>query len=203
MSTSTRNWALLILVAGAVLGIDQWVKLRVLETLADGGSWRPIPAISEFIRFSYSENRGAAFGMFPAGSNLFLIIAIITVIVFIVMYPRLPSHGWMSRVSIALIVGGALSNALDRVLRGFVVDYVHVQVAQFSNISNLADHAITVGVVLLMIDQWRAEQREMAEKAQLEAEAEAAAANADVLADAPTPAEVHTDDPSETNPALG
>jgi signal peptidase II len=165
MLQNMKRWALLIIVGGGILALDQWVKNRVVETLALGESWTPIPSIANVITITRSANSGAAIGMFPFASDFFLVLAFVTVLIFIFSYPRLPSHAALSRFSMAMITGGALSNAIDRLLRGHVVDYVHVQVGTLiSNISNFADHAITLGVILLLIDQWRAEQHEIAEK---------------------------------------
>jgi signal peptidase II len=159
--TTPVRWGVLIGVGGLVIALDQTVKWLVTTRLQLGQSWEPIPAIGSFIKITYSYNSGAAFGMFANASDLFLLLALITIGAFIFSYPKLPSHAWLSRVSIGLISGGAFSNALDRMMRsGHVVDYVHVQLTPtFSNISNLADHAITVGVILLLVDQWLAERR--------------------------------------------
>lgn len=167
-----KRWGLLIIVGGGVLALDQWVKQRVITTLAEGQSWVPIPAIGGFFRITRSQNAGAAFGLFPFASDFFLLLALLTIVVFVVSYPRLPSHAWLSRISIALISGGALSNAIDRLRHGHVVDYFHVQLSpSISNVSNFADHAITLGVILLLMDQWRAERRELAEQQAERAEA--------------------------------
>lgn len=156
-----RQWGLLIGVAGGVLALDQTAKMLVIERLLLGHSWEPIPQIADFIRITRSYNTGAAFGMLPQASDIFLILAIITIIAFIISYPQLPSKAWLSRLSIAMISGGALSNAIDRIRLGHVVDYVHVQITPtLSNISNFADHAITLGVVFLLVDQWLTERRE-------------------------------------------
>jgi signal peptidase II len=156
-----RQWGLLIAVSGGILLIDQTAKMLVLERLLLGHSWVPIPQIGDFIRITRSYNTGAAFGMLPQASDIFLLLAMITIIAFIISYPQLPSKAWLSRLSIAMISGGALSNAIDRIRHGHVVDYVHVQLTStLSNISNFADHAITVGVVLLLVDQWLTERRE-------------------------------------------
>jgi signal peptidase II len=158
--TTPARWGVLIGVGGLVIALDQTVKWLVTTKLQLGQSWEPIPAIGSFIKITYSYNSGAAFGMFANASDLFLLLALITIGAFIFSYPKLPSHAWLSRVSIGLISGGAFSNALDRLRMSHVVDYVHVQLTPtFSNISNLADHAITVGVILLLVDQWLAERR--------------------------------------------
>ncbi len=159
-STNFRTWLPLIAIGGAILILDQAVKYLVSTRLLVGQSWAPIPALAPFIRITYSENAGAAFGMLPQLSDVFLALALITVIAFIISYPRLPSHATLSRLSIGLISGGALSNALDRVRFNYVIDYVHVQLTPtYANISNFGDHAITVGVILLLIDQWLADRQ--------------------------------------------
>lgn len=205
MHQRIRQWALLIIVGGGLFALDQWIKQRVLSDLVYGEPWKPIAAVADFIWISLSYNTGAAFGIFPAASDFFLALAFMTVAAFLVFYPRLPSHAWLSRLSIALISGGALSNAVDRLIHGHVIDYVHVQVTPtISNISNMADHAITVGVVLLLIDQWRAEQAEQRaaeqaalEQAELDAEALIAPSSLDTP-EAPLPSSV--DEPSEGQP---
>jgi signal peptidase II len=196
-----KRWGLLVAITGGVLILDQWVKYLVVTNLALGESWIPIPAIENFIQITRSHNTGAAFGMFPFASDFFLILAFITIVAFIISYPKLPSHAWMSRISIGLISGGALSNAMDRLVFGHVVDYVHVQITPtLSNISNLADHAITVGVVLLLIDQWRAEQREKREAAADEEAIEIGEGLQESEAPLDSPA-FPVDDSSQMNPA--
>ena len=198
MLQGIKRWGLLVIVAGGVLALDQWIKRLVVDNLAIGESWEPIPAIANFIRITRSHNTGAAFGAFPWASDVFLALGIVAFIGFVFFYPRLPSHAWMSRISIALIAGGALSNAVDRLLQGHVIDYVHVQLTPtLSNISNIADHAITVGVALLLIDQWRAEQREQAEKES----AMNGEINVDVESASFDTPPLQADDSSETNPA--
>jgi signal peptidase II len=166
MLQKVKRWVLFIGISGAVLALDRLLSWLVVTHLELGESWDAIPAISQVIRITRSHNTGAAFGMLPIAANLFLVLAFVTVAVFIYMYPRLPDGAWLSRLSIALISGGALGNALDRLSHGYVVDYVHVQLTPtLSNISNIADHLITVGVALLLIDQWRIERRERREVA--------------------------------------
>jgi signal peptidase II len=159
MKQSVKDWVVLILIGGAVMLLDQGAKALVVHNLDVGQSWNLIPAISDFIRITRSQNMGAAFGFLPQAADIFLVLAIVTVAAIILYYPRLPSHAWLSHVSIAMVCGGALSNALDRIRLGHVVDFVHVQLTpEIANISNFADHAITLGVALMLIDQWRAER---------------------------------------------
>lgn len=167
MLQSLKRVLWLYFIAGLILSIDQIAKRMVVNTLELGQSWEPIPQISGFIRVTRSYNTGAAFGMFPFASDLILVVVLVTIGVFVfVIYPRLSHAAWLSRLSIAMITGGALSNALDRLtMDGKVVDYVHVQLTPtFANISNFGDHVVVVGVAILLIDAWFMEQREQAEQ---------------------------------------
>lgn len=150
-----RRWHVLFIALTIVLGIDQAVKWAVINRLTPYESWHLIPDISSFIRITRSYNTGAAFGMFQGFSDVFLVLAIIAVGVFLYMYPTLPAQARWSRIGVGMICGGALSNAIDRIRFGHVVDYVHVQLGpDIANISNLADHAIVIGMAILVIEQF-------------------------------------------------
>lgn len=156
MSRPLKQGLLLMAVAGSIIGLDQVAKWLTVRYLALGQPWDPIPAISPFIRVMHSQNMGAAFGMFPAAAPVLLVIALAATAIFTGVYFRLPPGHWLIRVSVALIVGGAASNAIDRLRQGFVVDYFHIKLwGNYSNISNFADHAIFFGTILLLIAQWR------------------------------------------------
>jgi signal peptidase II len=157
-----RLWVLLVAVAGAVIGLDQVAKTLVSERLALGQSWEPIPQIAGFIRVTHSQNTGAAFGMLAQASNAILLVAIVAIAAFIISYPRLSPDAWLSRLGIAMIIGGAFSNnVLDRLSQGYVTDYVHVQLTPaLSNVSNFADHAVVVGAALLILNEWLNGQEE-------------------------------------------
>jgi lipoprotein signal peptidase len=98
----------------------------------------------------------AAFGFLPEVGDLFIIIAVGVVIALVVFYPRLPPEATPTRLALGLVVGGALGNALDRLQYGHVVDFIHYQIpGLISNVSNLADHAVVLGVIIILIDSWR------------------------------------------------
>ena len=184
MQQTTKRWILLIVVAATVFALDQTAKWLTVEHLALGETWDPIQALAPVIRVMRSHNTGAAFGIFPLGSNVFLVLAVITSLVFIAIYPTLPVQALLSRIGIAMVIGGALSNAIDRVRYGYVVDYFHVQITpRYSNISNFADHAITIGVILLLVDTWLIERR--IERAQTVADTLAATRLSDGFARVP------------------
>ncbi len=187
MTQKVRRWAQLIAIGGGVLALDQAIKNLVVQRLALGESWAPLPLLGEWLCITRSHNTGAAFGMFPMASNFFLLLALITVTLFLIGYPRLPEWARLSRIGTALIVGGALSNVVDRLRFDYVIDYVHIQLTRgFANISNFGDHAITAGVILLLVDQWLAERRREAARAMAQAELTASDPREEAGADAPS-----------------
>lgn len=153
-----RNWLLLAIVVGMVVLVDQVTKHSVLNSMALGETRQPVPALAPFFQLTRSENPGSAFGFLPSAGDLFLIIALVIVVAMFFFYPRVPAGGWLTRVGIGLVCGGALGNALDRLQHGPVIDFIHYQIpGLISNVSNLADHAIVLGVILILADGWRSD----------------------------------------------
>lgn len=164
MSSRLRHWVALLVIAGAVLAVDQLTKQWVVDNLLVGESFQPVPALSSFFGITRSQNTGASFGLLPNMGDLFFIIAVIVVIAMLYYYPRV--RAWLMRVAAGLIVGGAAGNAIDRIHYGHVVDFIHYQIpGLISNVSNLADHAIVLGVILIFIESWRTERAKPSEAA--------------------------------------
>ncbi|HEX2620236.1 MAG TPA: signal peptidase II [Phototrophicaceae bacterium] len=160
-SRTIRNWLLLGIVVLIVVAVDQLTKGWIVQNLAPGESLQPIPALSRFFQITHSANTGAAFGLLPQSGDLFVIIAPIIVLAMLYFYPRLPDGAWWTRIAIGLICGGALGNVIDRVRYEHVVDFIHYQLpGVISNVSNLADHAIVLGVIVVLLDSWRMERHQ-------------------------------------------
>ena len=156
-----RRWLVLLLMIGFVLVVDQVTKRLVVENLRLYETVEPIPALSPFFQITYSSNTGAAFGFLPQEGDLFLIVAVVVVIAMLYFYPRVPPNSRLMRFAIGLICGGALGNALDRLQYGHVIDFIHYQIPGIiSNVSNLADHAIVLGVILIFIESWILDRQE-------------------------------------------
>ncbi len=155
-----NKWLLLLVIALAVIGLDQISKNWVLDNLALYQSMQPVPMLAPFFQFTRSANTGAAFGMLPNASDMLLVLAVVIVIAILIYYPRTHPDAHVTRLAMALVVGGALGNIIDRLQHGHVVDFIHYQVPPLiSNVSNLADHAIVLGVLVLMIHNWRRDQQ--------------------------------------------
>jgi signal peptidase II len=158
---SIRTWLLLFVTIAVVLAADQITKRLVVESLRVGETRQPIPALSPFFQITRSHNTGAAFGFLPQAGDLFLVVAVVVVIGMAYFYPRITGRALLQRIGAGLICGGALGNALDRIQYGLVIDFIHYQIpGVISNVSNIADHAIVLGVVFIFVDSWLRDRAE-------------------------------------------
>ncbi|MEQ8798668.1 MAG: signal peptidase II [Salinisphaeraceae bacterium] len=113
--------------------------------------------IAPFFNLVRLHNTGAAFSMFAGATPLFFVALTVVVSIGILMWLRRNPHtDRLVGASLALILGGALGNAIDRVARGHVIDFLDLHAAGYHwPAFNIADCAITVGAALLLLDMWR------------------------------------------------
>jgi signal peptidase II len=144
------------LLAGAVVGLDQLIKWIIRDNLPLGGVWPgdwPVKII-------HITNSGAAFGIFQGAGPLLVVTSVIGMAA-ILIYLFNPGFAHpVMRAGLALMLGGAIGNLIDRVYAGEVVDFI-----KFPHFPafNVADSAITIGVLLLvwgMLDQTTEESRD-------------------------------------------
>lgn len=158
--TTPVHWLFLVIVAAIAIAVDQATKAYVVAHLDRYESWMPVDFIEPIFKFTHVRNTGAAFGMFPQGSTLFLGIAVTIVVVILYYYRQLPFGGWMVRFALSLQIAGALGNVIDRVRLGYVVDFFNVA---YWPVFNVADSCVVIGVVLLgfemLREEWRASKQ--------------------------------------------
>ena len=130
---------LLILVA------DQYTKLAIQQDMFLGQS---IPLIHGFFHLTYIRNTGGAFGIMRNSTNLFIVISVIVIIFIIYFLFEEKNKDALILVFSALVLGGALSNLIDRIRLGYVIDFLDFLVWP---VFNIADAAISVGMVMLFI----------------------------------------------------
>jgi signal peptidase II len=127
-------------------------------------STRPYRFIENYWHFRYVENPGAAWGLFGTWSEsvrrpFFHLVSLVALGFIIFMYVRLSAEQRMMRWALALVAGGALGNFLDRLIRGYVIDFIdwhwRNQPGMRWPTFNVADAAICVGVGLLLLDSMR------------------------------------------------
>ena len=149
-----RRVGLLAAIAGTVVILDLLSKIIVVATIDPN---EPVRVLGGLVYFSLIRNPGAAFSMATGMTWLLALVAIVVVIVIIRMAPRLRSTPWA--VSLGLVLGGAIGNLIDRIFRspgilqGHVVDFVSVfgPNAEYFPVFNVADSAITIGGISLVI----------------------------------------------------
>lgn len=138
------------MIAAVIIAIDQATKYMVTSLMELGES---IPVITSFLYITYVLNPGAAFGMLPY-QTLFFVIITAVVVVFIIFYYRTltEDHFWL-RLGLALQLGGAVGNLIDRLRGGYVIDFINFTV--WPPVFNIADSALVVGIAIFIIAFWR------------------------------------------------
>jgi signal peptidase II len=154
----TRSGALAYALAGLVVILDQAVKAWIVGglKLQEGDS----VAVIGPLHFTRVMNAGVSFGLLRANQDLArwgLVLFSLIVAVMIVWWAR-RSHRALQALGYGLIAGGAIGNAIDRARLGYVVDFIDVQrLGFFPWVFNVADSAITIGVIALLLDSLRRE----------------------------------------------
>ena len=142
----------IVVIAGAIVVLDQITKAAALEHLAPGVV---IPLVNGMLSLTLVMNTGLAFGLLaglPAGWRW--VVALLSIVALVVLarvaVRVLAGGGWPARLAVALIFGGAVGNLIDRARFGAVVDFVDAYWRGWHwPALNVADSAISVGVVLL------------------------------------------------------
>lgn len=154
-STLTYQRALMLMVAGLVIALDQLSKQLIEAFLPLYRSWAPAPILVPNLRLSHVSNTGSAFGLFPANSAVFAWAAFIVSLAIVYYNYKLPPGEKWLRLALGLQLGGALGNLIDRLRLGHVTDFVDFGPWVF----NLADASIVLGALILAGLMWRATKR--------------------------------------------
>ena len=157
MKKIINEYWLLIVIASLILILDQVTKAVIRANIPFGGRWMPLEWLAPYFRFVHWENTGAAFGLFQQGGLVFGILAVLVAIFIVVYYPQVPKDATLMRVALAMQLGGALGNLIDRIVFGPVTDFISVMGFP---VFNIADSSITIGVGLLILSLWLSERRE-------------------------------------------
>ncbi|MGH8234878.1 MAG: signal peptidase II [Rhodanobacteraceae bacterium] len=153
MSLPKPNALVWLVASAAVIVLDQITKAIVLRTLVPD---MPHAVIPHFLNWTLAFNRGAAFSFLADGAGwqtwLFGLLAVAVSIGLIVWLTRTRRGDWRTALPVALIIGGALGNLIDRLVHGRVTDFIQVYWHTWSwPTFNIADSAITVGAVALIV----------------------------------------------------
>jgi signal peptidase II len=150
-----RRW-LELWIAGLIVVADQATKAVVLDRFDLGESATVIPG---FFDLTLVHNTGAAFGFlnsveFPFKTVVLVLVAVAALAAMGAYATMLPPQQWVARLGLALILGGAAGNLIDRIRLGYVIDFVDLSWKGGWHFwaFNVADSAITVGVSLMLLD---------------------------------------------------
>ncbi|KRN29479.1 lipoprotein signal peptidase [Lactobacillus selangorensis] len=130
-----------------IVALDQWVKHFVTVHIELNTSQSFIPGL---LSLANIHNSGAAYSMLMGKTVFFYVITTIALIVLLVLFVRAQENSWLYLGGLTLMFAGALGNLIDRVHFKYVVDMFQLDFINFP-IFNVADSALTVGVVLLFI----------------------------------------------------
>lgn len=138
-------------VAFILVVLDQWTKWLVVSDMELG---ERIPLIDPYLGLLSHRNRGAAWGMLEGQMWLFFIITTIVIVGIVYYFHRHAQNQPLFQLGLMVLLGGAIGNFIDRLFRGEVVDFVDVLIPVINYefpIFNVADAALTVGVVIIFI----------------------------------------------------
>jgi signal peptidase II len=140
-------------IAASVIVLDQLTKFAATDYLTQHGEIQLVP----FLNLVLVHNTGAAFGFLSGAGgwqNVFFIIVAVAACAFILwMSWRLSAKDKLLAIALMLVLGGALGNLLDRLVHGYVIDFIDVYYGTWHwPAFNVADSAITIGAILLIID---------------------------------------------------
>ena len=131
------------LIALVIVICDQVSKWSVVRALPPNGT-RPV--LGRFLSLTYTVNTGGAFSLFQARNIVFIFVAVIAMVALTYAYHKFQRHDLYISAALALALGGAVGNLIDRIRLGHVIDFFDVH---FWPIFNVADSAITIGILLL------------------------------------------------------
>lgn len=144
-----------LLLSLLVVVLDQWSKWWVETQIPLGQTKVAIPGLLNFI---HVQNTGVAFGMFAAngsdtGTLILTALGLLALLVVGVYYWRTPTNDRLMLTSLALILGGAVGNLIDRIAADSVTDFIDAYIGSYHWYTfNLADSAITIGIALMAVE---------------------------------------------------
>lgn len=138
-----------LVVIAVVFAVDQWTKQLAIDGLSNP---HRVIEVTPFMNFLLAWNSGVSFGLFQGQAPWVMIAATAAITIgFLIWMWR--TRDWLLGIALALVIGGAVGNLVDRLRHGAVTDFIDMHVAGYHwPVFNIADSAITIGAVLLLID---------------------------------------------------
>lgn len=162
MSPARRDDAIMAALGLVVILLDQLTKHLVVAYFGAPNARPPIPIVGNVLEIMYLQNNGVAFSLLSGQSVLFVFIAVAVCVIGWLYWRLRDSGGLAIKATFGLILGGAVGNLIDRFAHTYVVDFIHFQIQGVFDFAvfNVADSAITVGVIALAYLLWRSAPHE-------------------------------------------
>lgn len=130
-----------------IFGLDRLVKSHILSSYSAGEVFGQIPYVADFV---FVKNTGAAFSMFSKQTDILAIVSVVFIIAILLYRIIKKPKSFLEKLSIVLLLSGALGNAVDRIAYKFVVDFISIKWFEFP-VFNIADMAIVIGAVFAVV----------------------------------------------------
>ena len=145
-------------ISAAIIGLDQVTKWLMVSWLA----LYETVAIMPYFNLTMAHNHGAAFSFLAQAGGwqrwFFTVLALVISTVLVVWLAKLKPEAKLEAISLSLILGGAIGNVIDRIYYGYVIDFLDIYIGSSHwPAFNVADSAICIGAVLLIIDSFKSE----------------------------------------------
>jgi signal peptidase II len=112
----------------------------------------PSPILGDWLRIDYIHNSGGLFGMLQGSAQVFAVVTVAVVAVLVALEVRSAWRSWLLTLALALLLGGAIGNFIDRMRFGYVVDFADIGIGTWRfYIFNIADSAVTVSILVLLL----------------------------------------------------
>ena len=143
-----KKWKIFVFGVLAVIVCDQISKLIVAHLMYRG---QTIPIIPSFFNITYVKNPNAAFGIPIGPPIIMMVLTSIATALLIFYFTKLKEKGSLLLVGLALIIGGAIGNLIDRFRMQQVIDFIELGVRQFKwPVFNIADSCVTIGIIAIL-----------------------------------------------------
>lgn len=140
-------WLAFIGLAASIVVVDQLTKAWLVSFLAPGQS---VDVLGDLVRLVHAQNNGGLFGLLAGQATAFALVSMVVVALIVLYHGRSGRSSYLS-ITLGLLLGGALGNLLDRLLRGYVVDFVDAGIGSLRWYTfNVADSAISFALLLLI-----------------------------------------------------
>lgn len=139
-----KKFSFVSLIALSIIILDQLTKYIISKNMALKES---APIINNIFHITYTTNTGAAFSIFQGGNLILIWVSVIFIGLIFYFFDKIPDINYV-KLSMGLLLGGAIGNLIDRLRWGFIVDFIDFRVWPAFNI---ADSALTIGAILLII----------------------------------------------------